>query len=163
MTLPAPRQPQPPYRIAVVCLGNICRSPMAQVILSAKLAKAELDAAVTARSAGTGTWHVDEAMDRRAAAILAAHGYDPTQHRASHFDASWLPESDLILVMDRANLRDVLAAVESDDDRDRVMMFRAFDPRSDDNGDGEVPDPWYGDDSTFEEVARVSTSISAVC
>ncbi len=94
-------------------------------------------------------------MDRRAATALAAHGYDPSEHRASHFDATWFADYDLVLVMDRANERDVLAMASSDDDRDRVMMFRAFDPRRNEDGDDEVPDPWYGDDSTFEEVIGI--------
>jgi protein-tyrosine phosphatase len=129
---------------------------MAQVVLSAKVAEAGLADQVSVRSAGTGTWHLDEAMDRRAAATLAAHGYDPTLHRASNFDGTWFAEHDLVLVMDSANLRDVLALTGSDGDRERVMMFRAFDPRAnEDDGDAEVPDPWYGDDSTFDEVIAI--------
>jgi len=66
-------------QIAVVCLGNICRSPIAQVVLEHRLAEAGLDDRVTVVSAGTGSWHTDEPMDERAAATLSAAGYDPSR------------------------------------------------------------------------------------
>ena len=70
------------YRIELVCLGNICRSPMAHVVLEARLAEAGLDDRVEVTSSGTGDWHVGKPMDRRAAATLTAAGYDATRHRA---------------------------------------------------------------------------------
>jgi protein-tyrosine phosphatase len=83
----------------MVCLGNICRSPMAQVVLTEKLSRRGLADRVVVRSCGTGTWHVGEEMDQRAAAALAASGYDPSLHRAAHFDATWFESSDAILAM----------------------------------------------------------------
>lgn len=143
--LPEQRQPGA-YRIALVCLGNICRSPMADVVLSDLVAKAGLSGRVHVDSAGTADWHVGKPMDQRAAATLTAAGYDASRHRAQHFDASWHPAYDLILVMDRSNQTDV-RALGGDDDR--VRMFREFDPVQ--PGD-EVPDPYYGGDDGFEEV-----------
>ncbi len=69
--LPNPREPGPPYRICLVCLGNICRSPMAETVLRAALDEAGLDGAVVVDSAGTGDWHIGDAMDPDARATLA--------------------------------------------------------------------------------------------
>ena len=142
MRLPAPRDPGR-YRIELVCLGNICRSPMAHVLLEERLAEAGLDDVVEVTSSGTGDWHVGHPMDRRAAAALSAAGYDPSRHRARQYDAGSAGDVDLVLAMDSDNLND-LGGVSP-----RVMLFRAFDPV--DPG-GDVPDPYYGGDSGFEEV-----------
>ena len=82
-----PRAAPGRYRIALVCLGNICRSPMAHVVLEQRLAEAGLDDRVEVASSGTGGWHVGDPMDERAAATLAAAGYDPSRHRARQYDA----------------------------------------------------------------------------
>lgn len=148
--LPEPARPGSPYTIAMVCLGNICRSPMAQVVLSDKLLQAGMADRVQVRSCGTGDWHVGERMDRRAAATLTASGYDPSLHRAAHFERTWFDVSDAILAMDFANLRDIRRLAASDRQLDRVLMFRSFDPQAGD--DVEVPDPWYGDRDGFAEV-----------
>ena len=145
--LPAPRTPGP-YRIALVCLGNICRSPMADVVLSARLDRAGLADRVEVTSSGTGDWHVGQPMDERAAATLTTVGYDASRHRAQQFAASWLDERDLVLAMDASNLADVRAAGANPTDG-RVRLFRDFDPV--DPG-SEVPDPYYGGDAGFEEV-----------
>ena len=152
--LPAPRTPRH-YRIALVCLGNICRSPMAHVVLEQQLAEAGLSGTVAVTSSGTGGWHEGNPMDERAAATLAGAGYDPTRHRARTFDPGWHDAHDLVLVMDRANLRDVGGAGE------RVRLFRDFDPVE---PGGEVPDPYYGGDAGFQEVLRMveRTSTSLV-
>ena len=144
-TLPPPRT-DGPYRIALVCLGNICRSPIADVVLSARVAEAGLDGDVTVVSAGTGDWHVGGPMDRRAAALLTSKEYDASRHRAQQVQAHWLDEQDLVLAMDEANLRDVGAL--GDVDPQRVRLFRDFDPA----GTGEVPDPYYGGDHGFVDV-----------
>lgn len=148
--LPAPRTPGS-YSIALVCLGNICRSPMADVVLSAYVDEAGLADRVTVASCGTGDWHVGDPMDRRAAATLTAAGYDATRHRAQQFDAGWLEAHDLVLAMDRANLADIGGA-------DRVRLFRDFDPVE---SGGEVPDPYYGGDAGFEEVLAMVERTSA--
>lgn len=150
---PAPRTPGT-YRVALVCLGNICRSPIADVVLRQRLADRGLAERVRVRSAGTGGWHVGRAMDARAAATLTAHGYDPTRHRARQADASWL-DDDLVLAMDGANLADLRAlqpGAGADSGTTRLRLFRDFDP--DDPG-GPVADPYYGGDEGFEEVLAV--------
>ncbi len=151
--LPPPRVEDAPYRIALVCLGNICRSPMAEVVLSDRIAAAGLDRSVRLDSAGTGDWHVGNPMDRRAATALTARGYDASAHRASHFDASWYDDVDLVLVMDDANHATVSALAPTRADADRVMFFREFDPEATPT-DREVPDPYFGGDDGFDEVLR---------
>lgn len=153
--LPTAREPGR-YRIALVCLGNICRSPMAHVVLEARLAEGGLADAVTVTSSGTGGWHEGKPMDPRAAATLESAGYDPSRHRARTFDAGWHDDHDLVLAMDASNLRDVGGPSE------RVRLFRDFDPEE---PGGEVPDPYYGGGPGFEEVLRMvqrtSTSLVA--
>jgi protein-tyrosine phosphatase len=149
--LPRGRRPGAPYRVALVCLGNICRSPMADVVLTDRLEAAGLDRAVEVVSAGTGGWHVGDPMDRRAAALLTAHGYDASRHRASQFDDGWFDDCDLVLAMDGDNLADLVAMHPGTAD-ERLRMFRDFDPRSGGEHDRDVPDPYYGGDDGFEGV-----------
>jgi protein-tyrosine phosphatase len=143
-----------PFRIALVCLGNICRSPMAHVVLEDRLEKAGLTDDVRVTSAGTGDWHVGEPMDRRAAATLTDAGYDATRHVARNFVADWFAEHDLVLVMDASNHADVLDLAPSEEARGQVRMFREFDPEAS-KGDDQVPDPWYGGPEGFTEVLEM--------
>lgn len=154
-TLPPPRTPGR-YAVALVCLGNICRSPMADVVLRRRLVDAGLDDRVTVASSGTGDWHVGHPMDPRAAATLTGAGYDATLHRAQQFAGSWLDTYDLVLAMDAQNLRDVTASPGADPER--VRLYRDFDP---DEPGGEVPDPYYGGDNGFEEVLAMVERTSA--
>ena len=152
--LPEPRRPGS-YRIALVCLGNICRSPMAEVVLTSLVEEAGLADRVEVVSSGTGDWHVGQPMDRRAAATLAAHGYDASQHRAQQFHPSWLDECDLVLAMDAANRAEIGAG-----DDGRVLMFRDLDPRALPS-DRDVPDPYYGEDDGFGHVLGIVRRTSA--
>ncbi|MCD9155382.1 low molecular weight protein-tyrosine-phosphatase [Aeromicrobium duanguangcaii] len=140
-------------RVALVCLGNICRSPMADVVLEHRLAEAGIDDVVVS-SSGTGDWHVGQPMDERAATTLTAAGYDATRHRARNFTPDWFGEQDLILTMDASNHADVLALARSDEDRAKVRMYRSFDPEAK-TPDAEVPDPWYGGPEGFDEVLKM--------
>jgi protein-tyrosine phosphatase len=125
---------------------------MAHVVLEQRLADAGLAGRVEVTSSGTGDWHVGKPMDRRAAATLAAAGYDPTRHRAQQWRGN--DEADLVLAMDAANLADIGGR------SDRVMLFRDFDPLE---PGSEVPDPYYGGDSGFEEVlAMVERTATAL-
>src|SRR6478609_3803153 len=148
--LPPARRPGG-YRIELVCLGNICRSPTAHVVLEQRLADAGLDR-VEVTSSGTGDWHVGHPMYRRAAATLTAAGYDATRHRARQHDPA--DDVDLVLVMDDANLADVGGRTE------RVRKFRDLDPVE---PGSDVPDPYYGGDHGFEEVlTMVERTASAI-
>ena len=149
--LPSPRDPSGPYRVCCVCLGNICRSPMAEVVLRAQLAASGLQDRVIVDSAGTGDWHVGDRMNPPARKQLQRRGYDGAAHRARQFDASWLAERDLILAMDRSNLANLRALAEEDGRPDVLPRIRLFGEAGGLDG-AEVPDPWGGSPADFAEV-----------
>lgn len=155
--LPAGRDPGGPYRVCLVCAGNICRSPMAEVVLRAFLAEAGLAGSVTLDSAGTGSWHVDERMNSGARQALARRGYDGSSHRARQFEATWLAKRDLVLAMDLHNLADLRRIAGSGRASDmevsasgmRVRLFGEV------GGLGEraaIPDPYGGPPEDFDHV-----------
>ena len=151
-----------PLRVEVTCLGNICRSPMAHVVLEQRLADAGLADDVVGTSSGTGGWHEGEPMDERAATALSAAGYDPTRHRARTFTADTYAEADLMLAMDARNHADMTELAPTVADAERVRMFRSFDPEAA-PGDDEVEDPWYGGAEGFQQVlAMVERTSDAV-
>ncbi|MBF4161179.1 low molecular weight protein-tyrosine-phosphatase [Nocardioides acrostichi] len=141
-SVPSPRTPGH-YRLGLVCLGNICRSPMAEVVLRARVDDAGLAGCVDVDSCGTGGWHVGRPMDERAASVLLAGHYDPSDHRAQQYDDTWPAAHDLLLAMDADNLAELGGRSE------RVHLFRDHDPIG--TGD-DVPDPYYGGERGFEEV-----------
>lgn len=139
-------------RILVVCLGNICRSPTAEAALKEALTEAGLTDRVEVASAGTGDWHLGEPPDERMTRAAAGLGLtlDSLSCLITQRD---FRDSDLILVMDRQNLRDVLALAPDDAARGKVRLYRDFDPEP---GDGEVPDPYYGGDEGFRLVVEMA-------
>lgn len=137
-----------PVHVCFVCSGNICRSPVAEKVFSARLADAGLSEAVRVTSAGTGPWHADEPMDRRAAASLRDRGYD-TAHRARQIDDDLL-DADLLVAATHDHVRDLVAAGA---DPARVVLLRSFDP--DAPSDAEVPDPYFGGEDGFDEVIEM--------
>ena len=158
--LPDPGSPAT-YRIALVCLGNICRSPMAHVVLASRVEDAGLADRVHLESFGTGDWHVGRPMDSRAAATLTAEGYDATRHRARTFGVREADAFDLVLAMDRANHEDL---ADLGVDASRLRLFRSFDPEAGGQAGGDhddVPDPFYGDDDGFREVLAIVERTSA--
>jgi protein-tyrosine phosphatase len=148
---PAPRDQTGPYRVCVVCLGNICRSPMAEVVLRDEIDRAGLAGQVTVESAGTGDWHVGGPMDPRARTELSRRGYDGSRHIARQINPSWLGDYDLFVVMDRknrANLRQ-MAAGDPELGDGRIALMRSFDPAA--AAGAEVPDPYHGGPADYEE------------
>ncbi|GGF46133.1 protein-tyrosine-phosphatase [Marmoricola endophyticus] len=145
-SLPTAREPGTAYRIGTVCLGNICRSPMAATVLGELVDRAGLADRVEVSSCGTGGWHVGQPMDERAASTLRAADYDGSDHRAQQLGPGWLAY-DLLLAMDEDNLAGV-HALAGEVDPARVRLFRDFDPV----GPGEVPDPYYGGPQGFADV-----------
>jgi protein-tyrosine phosphatase len=136
-------------RILVVCLGNICRSPLAEVALRHELDAAGLADRVTVDSAGTGDWNVGKPPDARMRTAASATGLilDGTARQIAAED---LADSDLILVMDGHNLADVLALAPDDSTRDKVHLFLEYA-----GGKGEVPDPYYGGEEGFTRVVAM--------
>lgn len=148
------------YRICFVCTGNICRSPIAEVVLRRLLADAGLADAVEVDSAGTGDWHVGDGADRRAVRVLASAGYDGTAHRARQFDRRWFAERDLVVALDRGHLRALQALAAGAAEREKVVLLRSFAPDADDGADLDVADPYYGGPEDF---AAVLTQVEQAC
>lgn len=136
-----------PYRVIFVCLGNICRSPMAEMVFRHDLARAGLHDVVV-DSAGTGGWHVGDPMDRRARAVLADHGYDH-EHTAKQLTPQLLGERDLVVAMDSENVRTLRRLSSSVAAPPPVRLLREFEP---DAEALDVPDPYYGGREDFVEV-----------
>ncbi len=139
------------YRIITVCLGNICRSPMAEAVIRRALRDAGLDGRAAVDSAGTAGYHVGADADPRARAALSTHGL-ALDHRARRFDPAWLTERDLVLAMDADNLDDLLHLAERAglQDTGHIRLVRSFDP--DAGSRAEVPDPYYGGPEGFDLV-----------
>ncbi len=135
-------------KVLFVCLGNICRSPMAEGLLRDKIQKLKLDWEVD--SAGTGPWHVGEAPDSRAQVTMLEHGIDISGLRGRQFSAKDFDRYDLILTMDDSNYRDVLIMARNEQDRQKLRRVLEFYPGS----SIEVPDPYWNSDG-FEEVYRL--------
>jgi low molecular weight protein-tyrosine phosphatase len=153
--LPPPREAHGPYRISCICLGNICRSPTAAVVLRSRATAAGLADRVEIDSGGTGDWHLGDRIDSRARSVLAASGYAASRHRARRIEADWFDTHDLFLAMDRANLMGTQAlAPDPVTAEQRVMLFRAFDPLAEDS-DAEVPDPYYRGMDDYRSVLTI--------
>ena len=139
---------KPINSILFVCLGNICRSPLAEGVFRAVLAEHGKDLLID--SAGTGGWHAGEQPDRRSIAVAARHGVDISRQRARKV----LPEDflrfDLILGMDKANVRD-LKGLASPAARDRVHLYLDFAT----GNATDVPDPYYDGAEAFASVYRM--------
>ncbi|MFC0114182.1 low molecular weight protein-tyrosine-phosphatase [Kibdelosporangium aridum] len=131
--------------LSFICTGNICRSPMAAIVVREHLRREGLEDNVKVTSAGTGSWHVGDAADSRAQKILLDHGY-PTAHVAAQVGAEHLT-ADLLIAMDSGHARELRRLV---DDPDRIRLFRSFDPAA--TGDLDVPDPYYGGNDGFQIV-----------
>ncbi len=155
----SPRDTPTTYRITVVCLGNICRSPIAEAVLRARLDEAGLGGRVVVDSAGTGDWHLGHPADPRALDALDAAGY-PHDHVARQIRPHWFDDLDLVLAMDESNYRDLLRMRPSS--APELRMMRAFDPAlahlPEPNPALDVPDPYYGGPEGFAEVLAMIES-----
>lgn len=142
------------FRICFVCTGNICRSPMAEVVFKELARAAGLQDSIAVISAGTGDWHVGEPADSRTVDALAAQGLDGSKHRARQFDPDWFAKLDLVVVFDHGQERILKAWANSDHDRSKVQLLLAFDK---DQTLADVPDPYYSDAALFEKVLATIT------
>ena len=135
-------------RVLFVCLGNICRSPTAEAVLRALAAREAPELGIEVDSAGTAGYHVGEPPDPRTRQAAARRGYDLSSLRARIVEPRDFERFDLILAMDRENLR-VLQLRAPPDANERLRLFLEFDPQG---GAEDVPDPYYGGANGFEEV-----------
>ena len=134
-----------PRSLLFVCMGNICRSPTVEAVARHRFAEAGL--AIAVASAGTEDYHVGEGADRRSIRHARERGYDLAAHRACQVAAADFERHDHLLVMDRVNLRALLAVTPADA-RERVSLFLPFAGHARE----ELPDPYYGAADGFEHV-----------
>lgn len=127
-------------KILMVCLGNICRSPLAHGIMQHLVKSQGLDWEI--ESAGTASWHTGKSPDHRSIKVAQSYGIDISTQRARHFKATDFDEFDYILVMDKQNYSDVISLATGQDQINKVQLFIQ---------DGAVPDP-YWDDNQFQPV-----------
>ncbi len=130
-------------KILMVCLGNICRSPLAHGIMEHLVEKNGLS--WTIDSAGTGNWHIGQGPDRRSTREASNNGIDISKQVCRQFSVSDFDNFDLIVVMDKENYLDVMDMARNGQDTAKVMMLL---------GDKEVPDP-YQNDSQFAPVFKL--------
>lgn len=135
-----------------VCLGNICRSPLAEALFRHHVRENDLEDAFDIQSSGTGQWHVGQQADARMRETARARGVSLEEHRAQQFVEDHLDEFDHIFVMDKNNLHDVLYLDPKDVYGSKVRLFREFDPEPQ---DFQVPDPYYGGEQGFQNVFSI--------
>lgn len=135
-------------KVLMVCLGNICRSPLAEGVL-----KSKVDTEVIfVDSAGTANYHVGNLPDKRSVDVAKKYGIDITDQRSRQFTVADFDTFDLIYVMDDSNYHDVIGLSRNDEDVAKVaMILNETEPNSNKN----VPDPYYGGDQGFENVYRM--------
>ena len=135
--------------VVFVCLGNICRSPTAEGIFLSMTAKNGLSDSIYVDSAGTGGWHIGELADPRSREEAQRRGVE-LPSRSRQFRSEDFDQFDLIIAMDRSNLRNILRLARTESDRSRVHLLRDFDPSA--SPGSEVPDPYYGGPRGFPDV-----------
>ena len=134
-----------PQKILMVCLGNICRSPLAEGILQSKLPKDKF----IVESAGTGDWHIGKHPDPRSIAIAEKKGLDIRQQKGKQFKSQDFKDFDYIYVMDDSNYKDVLSLAKNDQEKSKVkLILNELFP----NENVDVPDPYFGLQNGFESV-----------
>ena len=139
-------------KVCFVCLGNICRSPLAQGVFEALVKEEGLQDRIIISSAGVSAWHVGNPPDGRMQQTARDHGI-LLNSRARQFQSSDFEQMDLVLAMDHSNLSALKQMSTEPELQDKLFLFRSFDP--DNNGDLDVPDPYYGGDQGFENVYQM--------
>jgi len=136
-------------KILFVCLGNICRSPLAEAIFNEKVKQRGLDKIHQADSCGTSNYNIGDDPDHRTMKSARENNI-PLNHKARQLRKSDIEEFDLILGMDRNNLKHI-QELSSDDHVAKIKLMRVYDP----HGEGDVPDPYYGSEKDFDKVFEI--------
>jgi len=134
--------------VLMVCLGNICRSPLAEGVLKSKVNSKK----IFVDSAGTSAWHIGKSPDPRSIEVAAKYGIDIALQKARQLTQEDFDKFDLIYVMDASNYQNVLKLARNKDDRSKVKMILNESYPSEDK---EVPDPYYGGALGFENVYQM--------
>ena len=137
-------------KVLFVCLGNICRSAIAEGVLKQKSEEQNLGLVVD--SAGTSNYHVGEAPDRRMQAKAIEHGLNISNQRGRQFSVSDFDEFDYIFAMDNSNHKNILSLARNEEDEQKVSLFLN---QSYPNENMDVPDPYYGGEQGFEDVYQM--------
>jgi len=135
-----------PIRVLFVCLGNICRSPVAEFVIRNRAIERGIAEQFFFDSAGTGDWHIGNPADTRMLRTALNRGVDMREHRAMQVTASNVHNWDWLVAMDENNRLDLL---DMGADEEKLLMLRQFEP---DNPNAPVPDPYYGGEQGFEAV-----------
>jgi protein-tyrosine phosphatase len=146
-------------RILFVCMGNICRSPTAEGVMRALVREAGLEERIELDSAGTGGWHAGEPPDERSTLAAARRGI-ALEGSARQVRGEDFADFDLLVAMDRENLRGLLAAAPGEEAAEKVRLLREFDPAGGDASGLDVPDPYYGGERGFDDVLDL---VQAAC
>jgi protein-tyrosine phosphatase len=146
-------------RILFVCMGNICRSPTAEGVMRGLLRAEGLEDRIEIDSAGIGGWHAGAPPDERATDAARRRGV-ALDGAARQVTAEDFRRFDLLLAMDRENMRDLVYLAPDGDARAKVRLLREFDPASAGGGDLDVPDPYYGGANGFDHVLDL---VEAAC
>lgn len=148
-----------PYRITVVCLGNICRSPMGEAVLRHRLSSTPFADQVFVDSAGTGDWHLGYPADSRARSTLVSAGYQEWDHVSRQITENWFADIDLVLAMDESNYSDLQWLIERSGWEPELRMMRSFDPSlasiPEPDPRLDVPDPYFGGVDGFVDVLQM--------
>ncbi|MDA6068609.1 low molecular weight phosphotyrosine protein phosphatase [Flavobacterium sp. AC] len=137
-----------PVKILMVCLGNICRSPLAEGILASKLPHDKF----IVDSAGTGSWHVGNAPDKRSIAVAQKNGLCIDAQKGRQFKITDFDEFDYIYVMDSSNYSDVIHLAKTPEHKNKVqLILKELFP----NKNTDVPDPYYGATNSFDDVYKM--------
>ena len=131
----------------MVCLGNICRSPLAEGILKSKVSEN-----IFVDSAGTAAYHVGELPDKRSISVAKKYGIDLTNQRARKFTVKDFDAFDLIYAMDESNYQNILSLSRNNEDEQKVQLILN---EIDTNSNQDVPDPYYGGNDGFENVYQM--------
>ena len=164
---PKPTERAPgPYRVTVVCWGNICRSPMGEYLLREAFEEAGLGDRVVVDSAGTSSDELGSGMHPRTEAVLRRNGHEDYgwgDHVARRFEPSWFDEYDLVLPVDHVHVERLERIARTDADRAKLRLFRSFDPDAVAAGELGMDDPWYGTDPAYDQTyAEITAAVPGI-